>query len=1127
MIYRSLPQITGTATDDFTGVKDVQVQIQNLNTGNYWKGGSWASGTGTDWFDYTGGNPVTYAGAIISTWTYGNPPTLFTQTESGYNFMVLSRGIDNAINTGQTFSVGVTSIAFAYDVTAPTSTVNYPVNAGNYSALLTISGTANDVAPFANAVMSGVGSVKISINDIASGTTYWNDTSRSWTNSTFWNSTVYNSSTWTFTFSNPSLLPWQTGKQYLIRSKAIDQAVPGGNDQDTQYPQGGYVITYDTNPPLVQIGAPQNNGFYGPASSALVAITGTAVDLPALPLICADINNIQLQIYNGSKYWSGSSWVVQSTWVPTQYSAGFWQYPGSLGGQAIPVWQDQTQYSITAQAMDNAGNNSSPLAYTITYDSTPPVSVISYPSTRYTNVNIATISGTTTDPNPINSKPNQTFLSLQLQGGSWWSWGAQSFSLSNASWTVVNGGNSSQSGWTQSWNLPSWQTDNTYVIYSSATDRAGNQQVVVSSFVFSYDITKPTATVTTPASFGYYSTMAAIAGTTFDATSGVQTARINIKSGTSYWNGSSGWDITGAIDWLVVSGTANWNYTNVPSWVSGTTYYITPWTLDFAGNDSTGNVMGFVFDNTAPASYISPLPVNGRYYSSLPTISGTSIDPLGTGGSASGVNKTQVSIYSWSKNAYWDGLGSFGNASQTPLPTFGTATNWQYSIGSSYLVDGTSYTVQSQATDNAQPANVESIYTAGQNQNLFIYDVSNPTSVVTCPLDGSNDISLATISGTQMDIAPAAGRLASGVGQVMVSIQDLTYPTTYWNGSSWQNSAEYFNPTNVYQSSWTYSSVPAWQTGRRYKIRSRAYDNAYPTPNDQYNSYPQGGYTILFDTIPPTVSVVQPQNQGYYGPNNTLPTLSGQVQDYPSLPWAKSGVKNVVVNIQQVGGNWWNGTSFGVSTTTWRATQLQGSADPYTWLYPGNTGDNTPTWADNTQYTVTAAALDNAGNFSMLVISTFTWDRTAPTSLIQLPSRTYYKSGSLSVLSGTASDGANVNRSGLLNVGVAIQQNPAGGGNWWSWGAQSFSLSAASYTLTNAGTLANWQQTWNLPPWNNFDGQTFKVCAMAEDNALNFQTPVSSSAFTYDISNPTGVVTLPAPGITYYSSLQNNFRYGI
>ncbi|MHB9154077.1 MAG: RHS repeat domain-containing protein, partial [Endomicrobiales bacterium] len=1088
--YRTLDAVTGTANDDFTGVDTIQVLLQDLNTGEFWNGGSWTNIAGDYWQNYTGGT--------ISTWTYGAPdiaPPSAALT-SGRRYVISSRGRDSAGNVGSSFSVGVNSNTFSWDVTAPTSTVTSLAHLGSYSSLLTLSGAMADVSPFAGAVISTVTVVRISLRDIARGATYWDDGTQSWIDSEQWNETTVHQSSWTFTFAVPSNLPWQTGRQYRIRSRAIDTALPGGNDQETQFPQGGYLITYDTTTPQAFIQKPANPGYYGGAETALPVISGTAADFPAAPLVKSDINNVRLQVRSGSDYWNGAAWLVsQSTWVPAQYNAGTWQYPGTLPGHAIAPWNDQAQYTVVAEAFDKAGNTSGQQTYTLTYDTSAPASGITYPASAFISASLTTLSGTANDPHTVRSDLKDTSVAIRLSGGNWYDWDAQSFTLSEASWTRVDaGGTFSQNNWTHSWHLPDWQTDTAYVVFSSATDRSLNNQVAVSSFTFSFDTTKSTSVVTVPSGAALYlSSLPTISGTAFDGTSNVSQTKVAIRWVTpdSYYTGA-GWGASGVMQWRAAEGTASWVYPKapdlIPNWTSGATYQIIPWTLDFAGNESTGTPRSFVFDNVRPTSTIT-LPLNARYYRALPTVSGTSFDQT------SGVNGVNIYFKDNINGKYYGWTGSeldFALDNPTPLTPAGIAS-WTYAGFASKLTNGHAYAVVSRSWDKSLPQNDETAYNVGVNTSTFTYDVGLPTATIVVPSLAFNN-GLDTISGTANDDL-------SGVNGVEIAIRDLTQGTTWFNGSGWiSQPAEYWISVTTVPGSpvqWSYSKTFNWTPSREYRVTVRAKDNAIDAavPGNPNVQSPEATRSFIYDVEKPTAQVTYPN----IATINFIPTITGTAWDYPA------GVNRVHAAIREESplGGWWN-----PQTSTFSASLPQYSTA--TWL--GSRWEWTaPPLRDGYRYLVQARAVDEAGNFGDIIPANsllFRYDSTRPQAGITVPRDSQWYNG-LATVSGTAGD-----TYGIAQVKVTYQKSPPIG-SWWD--GNGFTQTEAGAQWENATPSgSDWWRT-PVPGWEN--GAQYKVVAKVYDNAGNeIAQPYPYSTFNYDAVPPTSTVTSPLSG-AYYSSV--------
>ncbi|MDI6757963.1 MAG: hypothetical protein QME32_08105, partial [Endomicrobiia bacterium] len=243
--YNLLPQITGTASDDFTGVANVQVLIQNLSNGQYWKGAIWGSGTGDDWLNYTTGD--------VNNWKYGAPPTISWQ--SGRYYMVAARGTDNAGNTTTVFSVGVNSNTFSFDHVKPNAVTILPANNSTANSLPTISGTATDD-------FSGVTELKLQITYLLAGDTYyWSgvEFSSETPNAEIDGKVLSPQATYTVWISTESLPAWTSPRYYRIMARAKDLATNLGSRTTVQF-------LFDTSPPSTVLIRPAVGIDYSPAN---------------------------------------------------------------------------------------------------------------------------------------------------------------------------------------------------------------------------------------------------------------------------------------------------------------------------------------------------------------------------------------------------------------------------------------------------------------------------------------------------------------------------------------------------------------------------------------------------------------------------------------------------------------------------------------------------------------------------------------------------------------------------------------------------------------------------------------------------------------------------------------------
>jgi len=147
--------------------------------------------------------------------------------------------------------------------------------------------------------------------------------------------------------------------------------------------------------------------------------------------------------------------------------------------------------------------------------------------------------------------------------------------------------------------------------------------------------------------------------------------------------------------------------------------------------------------------------------------------------------------------------------------------------------------------DEAQ--NYSDISNAATAQATLV-DRVPPEVGITFPQNNAfyNYSSLLTISGTATDNV--------AISTVQISIRDLSYPATYWNGvDSWVSSSGgevvwlAVSSYSAESALWIYTSksMPSWQNGRSYMVVARAQDTA-SNFSDRYSTA-----TFTFDAEPP------------------------------------------------------------------------------------------------------------------------------------------------------------------------------------------------------------------------------------------------------------------------------------
>jgi hypothetical protein len=282
----------------------------------------------------------------------------------------------------------------------------------------------------------------------------------------------------------------------------------------------------------------------------------------------------------------------------------------------------------------------------------------------------------------------------------------------------------------------------------------------------------------------------------------------------------------------------------------------------------------------------------------------------------------------------------------------------------------------------------------------------------------------------------------------------------YWNGSNWvadENtwvSASGTDPWSVVHPTCTAPASSNWCDNRLYTVHARARDRAVPDAN--LSGWTTAQFTV--DLTSPTVMVSDPDLDYEAG----LPDgITGTASDGANP--RKSGIYGVQVAIRQppIGaGGWWNGTS----GFTIADNKCDGGADDTCWVYAStNTADpvvwqyhSTPTWVNNTQYSIKVRSKDNAGNYSPDLVTNFTYDTSGPPTVAILKPivEGKYKAEGISAISGTAYDLWRV-----VSSSISIREKNS---RWWN-GSTFGATTEQWHAVTLTGPAPNYTWTWPLP----------------------------------------------------------------
>jgi hypothetical protein len=448
-----------------------------------------------------GNNPVN--------WDYADEDLYF---DDNTDYDVIGLAKDNAGNA----SVVYTTHTFTYDTTEPLSGLISP-NTDYYTVLNIVTGTASDP----NINKSGVDYVKVGIELVAGGNTWWNGVDE-FNAAERYDKAVYSGGQFTH---DVSTVVWASGSEYIVYVKAVDKAT---NEQDP-VTSWGFMYDAPSSSPTIGIEFPVDGSDYNEA--AIAAIAGTSNDnesgVKRVEIILKDTQ------YN--YYWNGASgWILQgnSGWNTWRVVTG----TGSWS-KGMPNLTDNYVYMVWARAVDNAGNYSAgQYADTdlqaeqggeeFTYDNMVPETVIRYPLIAENDRDsLASISGTSTDHSIYSSGIDWIRVSLKRSDGKW---------LQGESW--VDGEfpystNDGQTWYCNSISTSIYQDNEWYVVKVTAQDNAGNEAVVKYS-TFTFDETLPTSGVGSIGEGDYVGNIGGCTGTANDANakaSGVEKVYISIN----------------------------------------------------------------------------------------------------------------------------------------------------------------------------------------------------------------------------------------------------------------------------------------------------------------------------------------------------------------------------------------------------------------------------------------------------------------------------------------------------------------------------------------------------------------------------------------------------------------------
>ncbi|HNT98264.1 MAG TPA: hypothetical protein PKK31_08375, partial [Elusimicrobiales bacterium] len=762
-VYSSLSFSSGAVADNNLPVDNVRLYIYDQAANKYWKGAEWGE---------QGVVESTTTAVFYSSWTFAAlPPQFGAPASDAKRYVFWAQAQDRAGNYQTLFSTtALSSATVVFDHSGPAITEINVAPGDRLTTLASLHGEVLDPNYPDNAGVSTNTSVEVRISfDHQGDTYYYDDISFSSTpaGSVWRNPSVMNgyaplgpsSGTWTYAKGLPE--GWLSDRSYTITVRARDDASPSPN-YGAELSIADVVI--DTTPPVCVISTPA-------AGTTLIRdlslLAGTASgDLAGLEKVEFAIKLSMPP--PATSYFDGAGFLSAAT--------VYFSVSGGEGAGASVAWSsatsaalrsalvDGSSYTLYAYATDLAGNSqkTSGGAPSFTfrwYTDTDAPSVSVLEPYRVVHSTLPLIRGTAADATGSATGAGGVLSGLWLRVRQndpsvlWWDPALQLFRPENElsseqAWFSPE----TQAGytiWSTTQATRSFINGRQYSVHAKSSDTAGNFSVAYSSFV--WDADRPVSVTTLPASGSYVNAASfnteGLSGTAYDpvyadyAQHGVQACVDRMDIGIRRLSDGRWWSqalyefnigpqvepyFDPSIN-IVVTGSctasAGWAYRTILASVldQGASYYAVARASDTSGLLETDFLTGgstFTYDNVPPTGSVG-VPVAGAYYSSLPSLSGSSADDIL-------LSTVSLSIRLAGGNWYVPGSG-FVSGTQNWFKAQGTPSAWTYGFGVQPWSSGSEYIVYSSATDMASNAQ------AAVSSASFHYDLHAPTAALVSP----------------------------------------------------------------------------------------------------------------------------------------------------------------------------------------------------------------------------------------------------------------------------------------------------------------------------------------------------------------------------------------------------------
>ncbi|HAH08158.1 MAG TPA: hypothetical protein DCM05_16810 [Elusimicrobia bacterium] len=437
------------------------------------------------------------------------------------------------------------------------------------------------------------------------------------------------------------------------------------------------------------------------------------------------------------------------------------------------------------------------------------------------------------------------------------------------------------------------------------------------------DLLPPLSAILSPAHNSYPPDLALLRGTASDNVA-VDRVLVGIQrpSDGKWWDGTSWAYVSAPVLSTASYVLPEWALTSGPSSASltaGQLYRILSWAVDSAGNFQTTAALSMVsissssepLDRTPPLSAIL-YPASGSALSSLGTVSGTAFDETG-------LARVETALYDEARGLWWNGAGWGAGAMVLNAAQLGNGYwSWPLPAASSFLTEGSSYTLLARAADAA--GNLQSPFASSSFTYQAAVVVSTPQASITLPMPGAVVTTLAQISGTSSG-SPAMVRLW------------VRHPATgrWWKGSSqeWTDAAS-VNYAALSNGFWSFGSGPSsLLANSSYTVQAEARDSAgtlVQTPPALAVVFTSTAGTTAQDTLPPVSAILSPAA----GASSlvSLGVIAGTALDNAKVTQVFVGVR------RNADASWWGEASGWLSGQVLNPVSLSSPSASFTaWSY--------------------------------------------------------------------------------------------------------------------------------------------------------------------------------------------------